>query len=282
MSDPAADLLRDAFQRLEHLAPDPAQVRQNVRRLARSHARRRVAAAVGGSTVVGGLIASAAFAPGVLLPRTEGSAVQVAGPAAAAATPARGVLPAEAGSMPVRQGSLTAEPGSLPVGAEPLPTATGRITQPGEIVAGQGSMPADPAGQELGPAPADPPDRWDVPTEDELDELAEFSDQGYTAADAYGLSQLWKLDAVYPAKVEGGRRLLAGQTLPIAPGSFPEQARGHAEEAAQVLAFFDAGYTQADAVALAKLWKMADADLYAAKVEAGRRLLAGEPLPLDR
>ena len=43
-------------------------------------------------------------------------------------------------------------------------------------------------------------------------------------------------------------------------------------------AFFAAGYDYDDAVQLAKLWKKADA--YQAKVEGGKRLLAGETLPI--
>jgi hypothetical protein len=44
-----------------------------------------------------------------------------------------------------------------------------------------------------------------------------------------------------------------------------------------VNAYFDAGYTYDDAIRLASLWKKADP--YSAKVEAGKRILAGDAMP---
>ena len=74
--------------------------------------------------------------------------------------------------------------------------------------------------------------------------------------------------------MEAGKRLLAGQKLPIKPD--PASARAGLESR-RVDAFFGAGYDYDDAVRLAKIWKEKDA--YGAKVEGGKRLLAGQTLP---
>lgn len=44
-----------------------------------------------------------------------------------------------------------------------------------------------------------------------------FFKKGYTFADAEELAKLWHLKGGFEAKVEGGKRILAGQTLPIQP-----------------------------------------------------------------
>jgi hypothetical protein len=49
-------------------------------------------------------------------------------------------------------------------------------------------------------------------------------------------------------------------------------------EAKRIDAFFAAGYDYNDAVKLARLWKSKDA--YQAKIEGGKRLLAGQTLPI--
>ena len=98
---------------------------------------------------------------------------------------------------------------------------------------------------------------------------------GYDWDDAVKLAKIWKIADVNDAKAEAGRRLLAGQQLPIKPS--PKNVAS-ALEAKRVNAFFDAGYDYGDAVKLAKIWKTADP--YTAKVRAGKKLLAGDPLPI--
>jgi hypothetical protein len=44
-----------------------------------------------------------------------------------------------------------------------------------------------------------------------------FFAAGYDYDDAVKLADMWKLDSAYDAKVEGGKRLLGGDTLPIRP-----------------------------------------------------------------
>lgn len=107
---------------------------------------------------------------------------------------------------------------------------------------------------------------------------------GYTYEDALGLASLWKIPDAYQVKVDAGAKLLAGETLPIQPGSQPTpaseisaNASASADDAA-VGAFFTSGYTYDDAVTLGKLWK--DSDTYQVKIDAGKKLMAGQTLPI--
>lgn len=119
------------------------------------------------------------------------------------------------------------------------------------------------------------------PSEDELErEWAAYFAAGYGYDDALKLAEIWhSKDEVGAVKAEAGRRLLAGETLPIKPGPADPSSGGVGSmEAAQMHAFFAAGYTYDDAVTLAKLWKKSDP--YEAKIEGGKKLLAGETLPI--
>jgi hypothetical protein len=51
----------------------------------------------------------------------------------------------------------------------------------------------------------------------EAKDLNAFFSAGYDYKDAVRLAKIWKSKTAYDAKVEGGKRLLAGQTLPFAP-----------------------------------------------------------------
>jgi uncharacterized protein YciW len=107
---------------------------------------------------------------------------------------------------------------------------------------------------------------------------------GYTYEDALGLGTLWKDSDTYQVKVDAGAKLLAGETLPVAPGSQPTPAAEISANAAAsasdaaVAAYFSAGYTYDDAVTLGTLWK--DSDTYQVKIDAGQKLLAGQTLPI--
>ncbi|MFI1993642.1 hypothetical protein [Actinoplanes sp. NPDC020271] len=48
-------------------------------------------------------------------------------------------------------------------------------------------------------------------------QVSAFFDAGYNVDDAVELAKLWKLSSAYDAKVAGGKRILAGQPLPIKP-----------------------------------------------------------------
>ncbi len=107
---------------------------------------------------------------------------------------------------------------------------------------------------------------------------------GYTYEDALGLGNLWKIADTYQVKIDAGAKLLAGETLPVAPGSQPTpaseisaNASATAEENA-VNKYFAAGYTYDDAVTLGSLWKITDT--YQVKIDAGQKLLDGQTLPI--
>jgi len=101
---------------------------------------------------------------------------------------------------------------------------------------------------------------------------------GYGYTDAQKLAKIWMLPGdVGSVKAEAGRRLLAGETLPIKPSVDPDPVVTDPQEVTEVDAFFKAGYDYADAQRLSQLWKTTDP--YDAKVMAGQKLLSGEPLP---
>lgn len=103
-----------------------------------------------------------------------------------------------------------------------------------------------------------------------------FFNAGYDYDDALRLAELWKKprNTIGEIKAEAGRRLLAGESLPVKPDPPVETA----EETAELNAFFNAGYDYDDAIQLAQLWKLGTP--FEAKVEAGKRLLAREKLPI--
>jgi hypothetical protein len=113
-------------------------------------------------------------------------------------------------------------------------------------------------------------------------ELDTYAEHGYGYDDAVRLAKLWNLkDDTYAAKAEAGRRLLAGETLPIQPT--PDQPVAEdppisAKDQKRLHAYFGAGYDWDDAVRLAKIWKLSDP--YDAKVMGGKKLLAGDKLPV--
>jgi hypothetical protein len=115
-------------------------------------------------------------------------------------------------------------------------------------------------------------------------DLNAFFAAGYTYEDAVGLAQLWKTSDPYQAKIDAGGKLVAGETLPIKPGSQPTPPAAsvtpsESVSATDLDAYFAAGYGYDDALQLAQLWHMTG-DPATVKAEAGRRLLAGEKLPI--
>jgi hypothetical protein len=206
------DQIREAFETHENLAPDPAVVYARVQQLARGYRwRRRGAQAAGGVVLGAGLIAGAINLPALLPASAQGG-------------------------------------GSLTAGAPATPSAP--VSSPSPSVLDK--------------------------------DLDAYFAAGYGYADAKKLAQIWSMTGdIGTVKAEAGRRLLAGQTLPIAPGpesSEPEPPTTSTTEEREVAAFFAAGYDYDDAVTLANLWHTADP--YHAKVEGGKRLLAGQTLPI--
>lgn len=122
--------------------------------------------------------------------------------------------------------------------------------------------------------PSTSPSASPEPTYSEV-ALRKYWDSGYGLEQAETLATLWHNDDLTAVKAEAGRRLLAGQKLPVKPYAGTTPVSG---EEKQVRAFFNAGYTSEDAATLARLWKKATP--YDAKVEGGKRLLAGRTLPI--
>jgi hypothetical protein len=255
--------LREAFQAHEGLAPDAAAVYARVQELSRTYKwRRRGAAAAGGIVVGAGLIAGIVNLPGVL--PGEVAPVNHQPAASAPASPAPTLSAAEmqraieeymSVGYDVNNAVELAQLWHMSGDLDNVKAKAGRL-----LLAGQ-PLPVQPSA-----ATADPT-------------LNAFFSAGYDYDDAAQLAKLWKLKSPGDAKTEGGKRLLAGETLPIKPGSAtPPPAKPPTLEEKRVKAFFDAGYTTSDAAKLADLWHTTSP--YDAKVEGGKRLLAGKKLPI--
>jgi biotin carboxyl carrier protein len=112
---------------------------------------------------------------------------------------------------------------------------------------------------------------------DATQDFAAYFNAGYDYNDAQQLAQLWnQVGPKYIGKVkaEAGAKLLAGQTLPIPPSGTPATPQDLAEQA-----FFNAGYDSQDAETLAQMWH--ETNISQVKVEAGQKLEAGQPLPIQ-
>ncbi len=121
-----------------------------------------------------------------------------------------------------------------------------------------------------------------TPPADPQDQRSAFFGAGYDYDDAVELARLWGLgqDSSDEVKAEAGRRLLAGERLPLAPGAgpaAPEPPAPALDAEGPYVAFLEAGYDWDDAVALAELW--GSSDVLQTKALAGQKLLDGETLP---
>lgn len=262
------DRLNETFETHESRTPDPAAVYARVEELSRTYRWRRRGVQVAGGVVVGaGLIAGIANLPAVLpadpAAPQQGAAVVQAAAQAPAAPPTDG----QALAAYLKAGydyedaqkltrlwhstgdiaSVKAEAGRKLLGGEPLP------------------FPATP-NPPVSDAPADP---------DAEKQLAAYFGAGYDWDDAVQLAKLWKLSDPTDAKFAAGRKLLAHEQLPVKPKPANVAA---ALEQKRIDKFFAAGYDYADAQKLAKLWHTSPGK---AKAEAGKRLLAGQTLPIQ-
>jgi hypothetical protein len=274
VKDHHGDQLREAFENHESLAPDAAAVYARVQELSKTYRRRRLGGQVAGGAVLGaGLIAGVISLPSVL--PSDPAASNPAIIAAAPPSPAPSV-PATSPSKDEleRYWSAYFDAGYDYEDAEKLAVLWQTKAEPGRIKAEAGKRLL--AGETLPfpatPNPADPVRPSDPQAERERE--AYFA-AGYGWDEAVQLARIWKLADPGDAKAMGGKKLLAGEKLPVKPSA---QGVRDALEQKRVGAFFDAGYDVDDAVQLAKIWKKKDA--YGAKVEGGKRLLAGQTLPI--
>ncbi len=103
--------------------------------------------------------------------------------------------------------------------------------------------------------------------------MAAYFAAGYDYQDAVALGQVWNETDINQIKAEAGQKLIAGDTLPVPPSGTPETPTN-----AAVSAFFAAGYTYQDAVTLGNMWN--DSNTYQVKIDAGKKLLDGQTLPI--
>jgi hypothetical protein len=262
-----ADQLRSAFEAHEHLAPDAAAVYARAQELARTYRRRRTGAQLAGGAVLGaGLIAGGLALPG----RGGGPEQQVVVQAASApqsTAPSAAEIKKDlaayfAGGYDYKNAEALAALWNVAVPTD------GDLDQV-KAEAGRRLL----AGETL---PVKPNEEAEIPVDPKVQaEVDAFFKAGFTYDDAVHLSKLWSTKTPYDAKVEGGEKLLAGDKLPVAPGS--SKPVGQRKKDVAVDAFFTKGYNYEDAAKLAKLWKTKST--YDAKVEAGLKLLAGQSLP---
>jgi hypothetical protein len=278
------DQLTETFAAHEHLAPDPEVVLAKAREIARSYQRRRWAVrATGGAVLGAGLVAG-----GIAIPAAVG------------------------------HGSTeTVTPGASGGGASPTPTGTpATYTQDEDwaayFAAGYdygdavklrslwnesgtniGTVKAE-AGEKLLQGQKLPVDPSGTPETAAQQAQDAFFAAGYGYQDAVTLGNMWHESDITQVKTDAGQKLLDGKPLPIPPsgqgladpsatptsgGSKAGSSEVDSANDNDLYAFFAAGYTYDDAVAIAKAWN--ESDPYQVKAEAGKRLLDGKSLPVD-
>ncbi|MEV4641766.1 hypothetical protein AB0J80_30925 [Actinoplanes sp. NPDC049548] len=221
--------LREAFETHEHLAPDSAAVYARVKELSRSYQRRRWGAQAAGGAVLGaGLIAGVITLPGLLPGQPSNSSGNMVAPAAAPALPSA-APPAVKPSAPVESPSLSPAEEKLQKQYDAYFNAGYDYDDAvqlaklwkmskndiGAVKAAAGKKLL--AGKKLPIKPGSAPDAPDVPSSKEDQQVNAFFEAGYDYDDAVELAKLWKKPTAYDAKILGGKKLLAGETLPIQP-----------------------------------------------------------------
>ena len=208
--------LREAFQSHEHMTPDPAEVYARVQELSRTYRMRRRGAQIAGASVLGaGLIAGGLVVPGMF--GNQGDPGTSAGfPVAASSAP---LVPSSAPASPPASPEPTYSEVDLQrywnsgYGLDQAETLAKlwRMTDLTAVKAEAGRRLR--AGLKLPVKPY----TGSTPVTAEEKQVQAFFNAGYTTGDAATLARLWKKATPYDAKVEGGKRLLAGRTLPIRP-----------------------------------------------------------------
>jgi hypothetical protein len=267
--------LREAFDSQHHETADPAAVYARVMELSNRYKRRRRGLQVaGGSVLAAGTIAAAIQLPAVLSGTGGSGSAGYSGTVVAAA-------PSAAPSGAVDQRALDAyfAAGYGYTDAEKL----AKLWNKDDIVGVKAE-----AGQKLlngeklpiKPTP-EPTDTYDPGTAATLKEGAivdAFYTSGYDLGDAAVLAQIWHLDDPYKVKVRAGTELLDGKKLPVKPHFDDGISSADRKTALRVDKFFAAGYSYNDAVKLKKIWHTSTP--YDAKVLGGKKLLAGQSLPI--
>lgn len=217
--------LNETFAAHEHLAPNAVDVLARANVLARSYRRRRRAAqATGASVLSAGIVAGSVALPALKWHHGSNPGVSVA-------------------DQGVGNGLPTPSPVSSLLAA-PSPTVS--------------------------PSP--------TPTFSDTQALTEYFADGYDLTNATALASLWHETDLSVVKVKAGTMLLQGAALPVTPNSTPE-APLQKQQDQDINAFFAAGYDYNDALTLGQLWN--DTDVVQVKADAGKKLLAGQTLPIQ-
>lgn len=218
------DQLREAMVAHEHLAPEPAAVYARVQELAKTYRRRRLIAQTASGAVLGVAVIAGAFQIPHLVGGQDNGGASVVLPAAPSAAPSQ--VPAEPSPEPSVEPSyddpeFTAaeekardkyfdEGYGLGDGEELAKIwktdITSAKTRAGQMLLDGKKLPIKP--------PVAPPDS---PTTAQEAQADAFFDKGYDFADAEQLAKLWKLPTPWDAKVAAGKKIMAGETLPIQP-----------------------------------------------------------------
>jgi hypothetical protein len=272
------DDLRDMLVERTDDTPDPAAVYARVEELSKSYKRRRRGAQIAVGGVLGaGLIAGVVNLP-AFLPGNSGGTNAAGLPAAAPATPTASSSSSLAEQVQ-KQYDAYADAGYGLGDAEKLAKVWhlgGSDISAVKAEAGRRLL----LGETLpvGPHPDVVPEDGLTPTQQK--QYDAFFGAGYVWADAEKLAGIWHLDDAPAAKEEAGKRLLAGQDVPVKPRpANVAAAKKQKVENQRLDAFFGKGYDGADAAKLAGLWHLKTP--YDAKIEAGKRLLAGDTLPIQ-
>jgi hypothetical protein len=275
-----ADQLREAFETYETQTPDPAAVYSRVQELSTKYKRRRRGLQVAGGTVLAAVaVAGVVTLPNLLTGNARNTSTVSFPAGAVPSSAAPSTIPSMSATDMNRYLTAYFDAGYDYDDAVQLATLWHVKADIGDVKAEAGRRLL--AGETL-PFPATPnspdptPDPNDPAIKAEQAQLAAFFDNGYTWTEAVKLAKIWHLADPSDAKVKAGKKLLAGETLPVKPKPADVAA---AKQQKQVDTFFSRGYTVDDAVKLAKLWHLKDA--WSAKVEGGKRLLAGQTLPIQ-
>jgi hypothetical protein len=275
-----ADQLREAFETYETQTPDPAAVYSRVQELSTKYKRRRRSLQVAGGTVLAAVAVAGVVTLPNLLPGNARNTSTVSFPAGAVpSSAAPSTIPSMSATDMNRYLTAYFDAGYDYDDAVQLATLWHVKADIGDVKAEAGRRLR--AGETL-PVPATPnspeptTDPDDPAIKAEQAQLDAFFDNGYTWTEAVKLAKIWHLADPSDAKVKAGKKLLAGESLPVKPKPANVAA---AKQQKEVDAFFNKGYTVEDAAQLAKLWHLKDA--WAAKVEGGKRILAGQTLPIQ-
>jgi hypothetical protein len=264
--------LREAFETHETLAPDPAAVYARVKELSRTYGRRRRGAQVAGTALLGVGMIAGTIQLSSALERPSGG-FGIAAPVGAPASPVPSVAASYSQADLEKDWAAYFGAGYGYDDAVQLTALWHTDQKIGFVKAEAGRRLL--AGETLPISPHANPSDSATPDPADMAALGAFLDAGYVWDDAVQLATLWNLPDPSAAKVVAGKKLEAGETLPVQPQPANVAA---ARESAAVDRFFAAGYTYGDAVELAALWKLDSA--YAAKVAGGQKLLAGQTLPI--